>query len=393
MRVYVAVLSGQLLPNIIPILMNPPEQVIAFVSEGMQKAGKGQIFLELLKQKGIPVTQFYGAPVVGYPDIQKFAWEAAERITQEYPDADIVLNATGGTKLMTLAMVEAFRSVTSRIEYTDTGRRVIEIIPAKPDAPYVSEAMTQVLDVPTYLAIQGFRYLRADSDETEWQNVAASRKSVTKYLAQHVVELEGLISVLNALAGKALLDKDASTLVHPTQHLDSSRPVPHGLWKETLLRLQESGVLQWSAEDPYTLTFPNAKSARFIRGGWLEEYVWHTLRDNALHDVRLGVNGTWKRSGDSRNEFDVLATHFNAMLYIECKTGFRDEESDSDLSYKTKSLEQGIRGLFGKTWVVSARAPSKNLQQRAELFGFQVITPEKIPHLRELVCKWAQETG
>ncbi len=392
MRVYVAVLSGQLLPNIIPILMNPPEQVMAIVSEGMQKAGKDQIFSDLLKQKGIPVTSIYDAPVVGYPDIREFAWKTAEQITQAYPDADIALNATGGTKLMTLAMVDAFRSVTSRIEYTDTGRRVIEIIPTNQNASYVSEVMTQVLDIPTYLATQGFRYLRAVSDAPDWLDAAALRKSVTKHLAQHVVELGGFIGVMNALAGKAL-SSDGAELAQPTQKLDASKPVPHGSWKQTLELLQKSDLIQWSAEDPYTITFPDVQAARFASGGWLEEYVWHTLRDDQLYDVRLGVEGTWKRSGDSRNEFDVLATHFNAMLYVECKTGFRSEENDSDLSYKTDSLGHGIRGLFGRTWVVSARKPSKNLLQRAELFGFQVIHPKEIPHLRHQVQQWARGQG
>lgn len=392
MRIYLVVLSEQLPPSIIPILGNPPDRAIALVSEAMERSGKDRIFRAILERYGIPAETVGGAPVSGYPDIQRYAQDFAGYLRRAYPGAEIVLNITGGTKLMTLALVEAFRDTAQQWEYTDTGRRTLEIVPNEGAQMYRSEPLRSVLDVPTHLAAQGFHVDSIQSDTPGWEQAALQRKPAADYLAESVVRLESFFGVLNATASKAL-SPDGKCLVAPVQYLDSHKKPPTGLWQRALEHLVAVGVLHWSAQDPYVLEFPDTESARFLNGGWLEEYVWHVLRDLGLFDVRLGVEGRWEGQGESLNEFDVLATQDNTMLYLECKTGIHDAEKDSRLSYKTGSLGPNVRGSFGQTWVVSARRPTENLMQRAQQFRFRVIVPEEIPQLGALVRSWAAGSG
>lgn len=390
MRVYLVILSDQLLPNLIPILANPPDLVIALVSEEMQRNGKERVFTSILQQKDIPVRALTGVPISGYPDILQYAQRISQDLRRDHPEVEVVLNITGGPKLTVVALVDAFRPIARRLEYTDTIRHVLEIIPTDALETARSEALGQVLDVPIYLAAQGFHVHSILSDQPGWEQAAEQRKSAAFYLANRAMNLSTFFGIMNALASKALSPHGGKFLVEPMQTLDASKPPPKGLWRKTLERLDAAGVLHWSVEAPYTLAFPDAESARFLNGGWLEEYVWHVLREQGLHDVRLGVDGLWEGQGDAPNEFDVLATENNTMLYVECKTSAYKEDKDNHLSYKTGSLGPSVRGSLGQTWVVSARKPTGSLLRRAQQFQFRVITPEEIPHLGALVRSWAE---
>ena len=384
MRVYVVTLSDQLLANLIPILMDPPDRVVALVTPAMQRKGKDQIFADLLQSRGIAFEPHYDAPDANFRVIQEYSWRFAEAIERQYPGAEIVLNSTGGNKLMTLGLVEAFQNVAPHIEYTDTAHRSIEVLYPEPGL----HPMQQVLDVPTYLAAQGFRYLRAESDDATWRQRAEKRKPAAKFLGQNAPRLGLLFSVLNGMVNAAIQQKPDCRqveLAHPVQKFHDDKP-PFGVWQEALQALHKAEVISWSAEHPLEVTFLGLEEAGFVRGQWLEEYAWHILRDEALADVRMGVQGTWQREGDSRNEFDVLAVHENAMLYVECKTGRL--ENDAQLSYKTDSLGKGIKGLFGDSWILSAQNPDEELLKRAQHHQFTVLGPQEIPKLREKVQQW-----
>ena len=88
----------------------------------------------------------------------------------------------------------------------------------------------------------------------------------------------------------------------------------------------------------------DAESALFLRGGWLEEYAWHTVKQEDVHDVRCGVEVTGDDAEHIRNEFDILACHRNELLVIECKTLRYHEQNDSEIAYKIESLGNQVRG-------------------------------------------------
>lgn len=386
MRIYVVTLSDQLLANLIPILMDPPDRVVALLSNMMQGKGKDQVFADILQTKGIAFEARFDAPDADFRTIKAFSWQIAETLESQYPDAEIVLNATGGNKLMTLGLVEAFQHVAPRIEYTDTAHRTIEVLHPEPSL----YPMRQVLDVPTYLAAQGFRYLRAESDDEGWRQRADQRKAAAKFLGRHTPELGLFFFVLNGMVNEAIQKKANSRqveLANPTQRFHEDKP-PYGIWQKALQELEKAKIIAWSAENPLEVLFLGLEEAQFVRGGWLEEYAWHILQDEKLADVRKGIRGTWKREGDSKNEFDVLAVHENVMLYVECKTG---QEDYADLSYKTDSLGRSIKGPFGESWILSAQEPSEELHKRAQHHQFLVVGPQEIPHLRQKVQQWRDQ--
>lgn len=387
MKIHVALVSDQILANLIPALMERPDKVILVCTAGMAEKGLDRRLSALLKREEIATEFMRNAPDVGVKQIQDYALELLGQVEQQHPGAEVVFNATGGTKLMSLGFVEVFRGVANRILYTDTAHRRIEYLPDAQGRVPNAASMTDVLDVPKYLAAQGCRFASAVSDDSAWRERAASRKEACKHLGRNAAQLQEFIGLMNGLADDAL-EKIPGTeeerLVAPCQPL---RSVPWGDWAKALAGLARARLIDWR-EGEAEVVFTDVETARFLRGGWLEEYAWHAVKNGSPFDTRMGVQGVWEGGGSMRNEFDVLATHRNQLLFIECKTlRFRDG-NDNDLAYKVDSLGQDTRGLFGETWLLSARKPSEVLSDRARQARIRLLGPEELPRLRDAVRQW-----
>ncbi len=389
MKIHIVLVSEQVLANLIPILVESPDLVLLVVTPGMAARRLDGRLETLLKARGIKVRICPGAPDVGVRAIQQFANALVDQVVEEYPEPDLVLNATGGTKLMSLAFVEVCRGLASRILYTDTAHRRIEYLPNGNASLPEPTAMTNALDLPGYLGAQGFHYRRAVSDDPSWREAATRRKAACKYLGQHVWQphLQHYVGQMNYLADQALervAGTYEETLANPRQAFEEP---PRGIWAEAQAELTKAGLVTWEKGDR-EFDFVDAEAARFVRGGWLEEYAWHIVRDAGAFDARLGVEGVWLDTKKTTNEFDVLACHINQLLLIECKTLQYRAENESEIAYKLDSLSQDVRGLFGDTWLLSARQPSDVLTERARQARIRLIGPEDLPHLREHVRAW-----
>jgi hypothetical protein len=70
----------------------------------------------------------------------------------------------------------------------------------------------------------------------------------------------------------------------------------------------------------------DAREARFLTGGWLEEWVSDNIRSRLnLNDEAVGVSVRIQPSSlpgkFGKNEFDVMFIYRNALYVVECKTG------------------------------------------------------------------------
>ncbi|HXF91734.1 MAG TPA: DUF1887 family CARF protein [Nitrospiraceae bacterium] len=383
MLVHVAIVSDQLLPTVIPCLMHRPDRVVLVASRPM--AAKAERLRRVLEQHGLTAVIYGQAPDAGLADIRTYAAKLAEELTGRSPGDEWVFNATGGNKLMTLGFVEVFRERADRIIYTDTAHGQIEVIADRHTTAPQPEQMRDVLDVPHYLAVQGFRYYGSVSDDAGQVARIQARRELAAKLAQEAGRQSGLIGMLNALAHGAM-DEQGRHLVHPVQRLSKAL---NGAWRALFAQFAQAGLLK--VEGDRTVRFSDLESTRFLGGGWLEEYALAVAQEAELFDVRMGVKGVWEGTESARNEFDVLACHRNRMLFIECKTlRFTGHENDNDLAYKVKSLGEDTRGLLGDTWVLAAQGPSPILCDRAKQAGFQVIRPKHLSTLRGWLDLWKQ---
>ncbi len=317
-RLHIQLVSAQLAANLIPALMERPDHAALIVSPTM--GAQGRLLKELEEEAGITVQIFENAPDAGLPRLHEFALDVVEQL----PEADeVVLNLTGGNKLMALGFLEMLRDTVHRRIYTDTAHGRLEHLPVGSERADPPTPLEHVLDVPVSLRAQGFRFRSAVSADEDWRHEAGERKQVAKKLADVARDHGDFLGALNAVANRSL-DRDGRLIEHE-QAFDKP---PTGRWAKTLGWLRDEGLLDW--EGGASVTFLDEERTRFLNGGWLEEYVYHRLRDEGLDDVALGVEGTWDGTDGARNELDVVAVHANRLLVVECKTlkHGRDDAAD-----------------------------------------------------------------
>jgi hypothetical protein len=382
--VHVCLISDNLLPNLIPILMDKPACVYLVVSADMQP--KSQRFKVLLTDRQIATQIYPDAPSTGLAGLLEYARRVGKEIQTTAGKRPIVLNATGGTKLMALAFVEVFRQLPdSDIIYTDTEHNCLEslINDRQPTRP-----MRGVLDVTTYLAAQGLRYTGSTSADTVWCNRAQQRQALTAWLAEQAGALDGFFGNLNRLVDNAL-DQRGETLVQATQLFSSE---PKGIWRQAMIQIQQHGLLTWQGSSEFT--FRDAEAARYLRGLWLEEYAWHVVSAAQPDDVHVNVTGNWESNPTrpARNEFDLLAVHRNRMLVVECKTlRFGAETRDQDILFKLESLGRNAGGLFGRTLLLSARPLTNAARDRANSQRIQTIEAAGLGRLSKHIKDWMSD--
>ena len=383
MHIHICLVSQQLLANYIPIRMDKPDQVHLVSSLDMQKKGLTTRFETLLKQSGFNSVTHTGMPDAGMAEIQRFTRALYETLTQQYPTARLTVNITGGTKLMSVSMLDIFSAAGHAIIYTDTAKDTLERV-----HNCTLEPLPAVLGIEEYLLAYGATVHDSASWHAEWQERAFNRRAAAELLAQitQTKKLQALITVLNAMAMSAL-SFNGDELVAPQQAFKFPLTTAQ---LAAVQPLAEAGLFALH-DNHQDVMFLDAERTRFICGHWLEEYAWHIAEQAGLNEVACGVDIDWENSRTC-NELDVLAVHNNRLLIIECKTvRFSDDRQKSNNTlYKINSLGESLRGLFGQKVLLSAWEVSSTMLDRAKTQGIKILRPHE---LAAYIQQWSGVTA
>ncbi len=383
-QAHICIVSDRLLPNLIPILMHRPQQVFLIASDDMAQKGMARRLEQILGKENIQVKTSEGLPSSGLRRISDYALEWLLATQETYPDRQLVLNITGGNKLMTIAFMQVMSGEVSRIIYTDTQHDLLEQISQDEKEAGSSQPLKPVLNIPLYLAAQGMTLRSSLSDDTDWRRRADLRKALTKYLGKNSGDIGDFIGQINYLCNQAL-DPRGESLQEPVQQFQQT---PWGRWRDAVDKIVKAGLVHWDGDR--TLEFPSYDAARFLGGGWLEEYAWHQAGDLRPYDIRLGAEGTWEATRKGRNELDLVIVHNNRLLLVECKTlrMGRDNQDDDAMLYKLDSIGDDVKGLFGEVVLLTARRPTDPVKDRARHHNIQIVGPERFSRFQKDLRDW-----
>jgi len=376
---HVCVATGQNLANLIPVLqLGAQDVVILETAEMRQSAGN---LARALEHHGIAAQRM---PLDDASPLSLRA--AAERIAQELDPLAVVLNATGGTKLMVLALVEHLRL----LDTTNEARLHILYVETQKDrldwlAPQaMTEPLDDVLDLRDIAAVQGYRLKRVASEDPQWQCDATERQRLTRRLGDNADSLAGFFGILNRLADAALSENERDGRFVARQEFPYS---PGNSYAAILRTAQDLGLLHWDRRRE--VVFSGKEAARYFRGGWLEEYAWLKLRGAKPRDFAVGVEIEWL-SNRTRNELDVLAVSKNRLLVVECKTSRlgRDEGRDAQVVYKLDHLAGRIGGLMTRRLLLTARPLSDETMRRAQDSRIDVLAAAEVGRLSSYLRDW-----
>lgn len=370
---HLILVSAQPTPNITPMLDEAikPRNVVMLVSDDMRE--RANALENIFNPRGISVRQQRIADPWNAEQIS----DAILEILSAYPEGQIALNATGGTKLMSIAAYEAFRSLNAPIYYVHPEQdRLLWLSPKLP-----AHELADRLKLKDYLMAYG----ASQVDIPEPHGVKPEVRELTEAVLTSIDRYADALGGLNYLAYKA----DNPKLSVEIEQGPQSKPI---LW-ELLDLFQHAGLCRLNG---HRLNFTDA-DARFIaNGGWLELHTYgiclNLKKSLNIQDVACNVTIHRQPAGKTpvKNELDVGLIKANRLHLIECKTKQFDKQFDknADILYKLDSLRDLIGGLQGKVMLVSFYDLDKSTRARAKELNIALCCKTDLRNLQQHLQTW-----
>lgn len=397
--------SDALAPAAIGYLHEPTEQVHLLASKAKKPRAKAlKKWLE--KRQPAPKVAIVSWDDTNYATLLEQAEDWVTQLALE-DRPRVVVNLTGGTKPMSMALQRACGKRAGAFggnlasQYVDTDHGRIEDLLD----PRVSVPMRNVLNLADQLALQGFivqGVVSASPDYADW----LERGELFKQLLDHKAR-EWLPAWYELLAG-------ADWLVNPRRNRhgkrvhasdfadvewqgDSARPSftvvirnpKRNNWNGLRRALQGgfgkalrgAGVANIEMEGDYRLTLGfdrrGLDELAFASGAWMEAWLAAQFAAAGVDEWAQGV--TVKR-GTVENEFDLVLACGNRMLLVEAKTAKLDRDGKEDSRaaealYKLDALSEQLGRYFGQRWLVSLRPLDRADRERAAKHRIRVFEP------------------
>lgn len=298
------------------------------------------------------------------------------------------LNLTGGSKLMALAAWQLFNQPQHHLYYIHLNNdSIVWLNQPLPDHP-----IADTITLDTYLAATGYQIDNAfasDSLPPTWHQLAEQLAT-----GQYTHELRHLLRHLHHL---------------PDTQQPSSNPIdPIGQQKirNLIHRMDIMGMVKWhntNLPEYRKLIFTSAEALRFIRGEWLEQYVYAQCKSLSqtcpkFQDIRISaflvnpkdpVQASPTNQAPLKNEMDIVALRDNTLYLIECKTANLDDNSKAEaILTKLDSLRDILGGIKGKAMLLTSTKVSSMTKRRAKEINVTLIDRDTLPKLAHHLKRW-----
>lgn len=370
MTVHICLVSAQAAPNLLPVL-DPalkPDEVILLVSTKMQHTADSlrAVFTEL----GVRVRLIALNDEHSYADIEQTLLSVAEdRVGQE-----ILLNLTGGTKLMALVAQSVAQAYGWRSFYVDVDTDAISWL----DQKTPEKKLVEQLRLTHYLKSYGFDL----SARPERPQATRQQRDLTQTLITQIGSLEGAITQLNWLTQQAE-DRRQLEVRMDTQQQDSRN-------LEALLRhFETAGVLRVERD---TIRFTDEAARSFVKGGWLERHVFDCVcaltGELGIRDKAMNLEVI---SQEVKNELDIALMARNRLFVIECKTARMDKPEApkaNDTLFKLAENCRRIGGLGTRGMLASYRPLRDSEKKLAQALNIKIVCGQELSDLDGRLRSW-----
>ncbi len=298
--------------------------------------------------------------------IDPFSFEDIENKLAEKINKDnkYIVNLTGGTKIMSLAVSDYFKRIgNAEFTYLPGKQNRINIFSDKGS----NESMLSVeINLEEYLTAFGFEII---SRGKSVKQIDTTKSILNYFLNSFNADIDAPILELlrSEFRGKKIGE------------INAIENLP-----ELLIRMgfkEEEGNKLSKAE------------IKYLTGEWFEEYIYNLIKaQDKIAAENIGM-GWFLRKMDTTNEFDVICLVNQKLHIYECKTSIyknveQTETIISETIYKSDSLRNKL-GLFTSTFIVtlsdSTNPKLQSHQKRADANNVKIIGREDIMNESELI--------
>lgn len=363
-HIHVCLISEQTIPNILGIDYFNPDSVLFISTQEMQRRKKSLALIETLERFGKLIP--YEEIIVHEDSVPDCQSKLSQWISGK-EDSYFTVNITCGTKIMSIAVFEFFRTRKSKIFYIPVGKNEFsQIFPLSIETIKISRRLTVIEYLLAYsLKVLNEKYLSV------YKSQALYRKETTRFILGNYQKLKRLLTELfKLLHSKREEDNFFINISYDTNNR---------LEKELFERLS------FNISSSQASKLLTKSEIRYLTGGWLEEYVFlclNNLRGSIIDDTEFSL--VLRNPQGTVNEFDVMFTKDNSLYFIEVKSLNPEQEIIKSSLYKIGALQKefGIRcySFFVSTSSVIGSDSQKReiLESRAEQFKTEVVPYEKL---------------
>ncbi len=281
----------------------------------------------------------------------------------------VLVNITGGTKLMSFAALQTAEAFDVERFYLDINTGKITILGTETSLEALKQKRHSLR----------CEFLSRGFEIREKTTLPLSRERAE--FAADLVKTEPFrkaYGVVNYLASKA----------EATLKVDYS---PQSKEVEAIVdRLERLGIVSVRGGK---LRFANEEARFFVNGGWLESWCGSEIRKTfpnteVLQNVEIEyVQGHYGKTNikGANNELDVVFKHDDTLCLIECKTcSFEDGDKGKAVLDKLGVLSQRL-GLRVMPVLLSYHKLLPHVRQRAADQGILVVAGSDVKRLREML--------
>lgn len=267
---------------------------------------------------------------------------------------NILVNITGGTKIMSLATADFFKKLNAELNveifYLTEKNSILQIYPKK-------EIMEQKISKPIAL-----------KEYIESHGFLMNEKKMSGIGFEYTKKYFKLYSRDN--------DKYHETIEKLREYRDTNN-------KEKI-----NGVEKLS-EFINDIEYPQEKldkyDVRYLTGDWFEEYIYYSLKEELLIPEENIKTGVTLIKNNIQNEFDVIFINQGKLFTIECKTSILNGVNSilTDTIYKTAALQKNL-GLYSNFSIFTLSSKDNkevketDLDRAKKLFNIGVFCKEDI---------------
>lgn len=286
-----------------------------------------------------------------------FSWESYD---------NIIVNITGGTKMMSIASYEFFKNRTDQIWYLPLGKNQYHLC----DNSTIKKEVTYKMNVEEYLDCCG---IFKKFDGYYEKEPVFDEEYVNKFYASY---MNGLISYENLENIRVMFRSDKAPFAKEMNKrkridlnlIEDFEPINMFL-KEINFPI-EGGILTKEKMD-------------FLTGGWFEEYTYYLFRKvTGLPALNFKIGAVLNPKAKAQdqvkyftsNDLDIVFVNNNTLYVIECKSSGMEM---TDLYNKTVYLGSALRKYFGlnvKSILCTLSEMNEDKVQKANTLGIEVLS-------------------
>ena len=388
MATMVSLVSEQTVPNILAIWHFQPDHLLFVSTDKMETSKKSDAIIKSVNlRRGEKYRLGNNAEVliVDEASLSNCLRKLDDWVRGKEGES-FIINLTGGTKIMSIAVFELFKNYRNVMIYIPFPRNeYLELFPLT--SPKLATPLADRLKVEEYLCAYGLDVVNMDKVERSKKS-SLKRKDMSSWMVAHYKEIQDVLAFL----GNELREPREKKL--DKYPFKKEYGCHHVLENEFLLKIGFRHNERVYAKTLYK------DEINYLTGGWLEEYCFHDVHELLGKLVDDAVINIQVRNPQGRdNEFDVMFTCRNALYFVECKSmeqrhlGDRHTEGFDSFLYKIGALQKEF-GLRVKSFLVAnssliVQAQTGKIKQslceRAEQFNTQIIGPGDVSRFQDIL--------